>query len=88
LLEHAEPSKRRKQKLDRMKQIDADTRRLESTIEKLKGTSGNGAEPLVRRVVQLEELRNQLELEQQELAEEEARRVPALAAILERLNAK
>jgi hypothetical protein len=88
LSKHAEPARLRKQKLDRMAQIDADTKRLERTIEKLKGTSGNGAEPLVRRVVQLEERRNQLELEAHSLAEAESRRIPALEAILARLNAK
>jgi hypothetical protein len=87
LLRQAEPIKARKQKVERIAQIDSDTARLERTIEKLKGTSGNGTEPLIRRVVALEEQRNRLELERQALAEAETRRLPALASLLERLNA-
>jgi hypothetical protein len=87
LLRHAAPIQAKRRKRDSLERIDADTQRLERTIEKLKGTSGNAAEPLVRRVVELEERRNRLELEQETLAEAEAERLPALSAILEKLNA-
>ena len=87
LLRHAAPIQAKRRKRDSLERIEADTQRLERTIEKLKGTSGNAAEPLVRRVVELEERRNRLELEQETLAEAEAQRLPALSAILEKLNA-
>jgi hypothetical protein len=86
LVRHAAPIQAKRRKRDSLERIEADTQRLERTIEKLKGTSGNAAEPLVRRVVELEERRNRLELEQETLAEAEAARLPALSAILEKLN--
>jgi hypothetical protein len=87
LVRHTAPIQAKRRKRDNLERIEADTQRLERTIEKLKGTSGNAAEPLVRRVVELEERRNRLELEQETLAEAEAQRLPALSAILEKLNA-
>jgi hypothetical protein len=79
------PAKERQQKAERLRQLDREAERLEKTIEKLNGT--DGAEPLVKRVVELERLRNQLEEEQLRLEAAEAERLPALAAIFERMAA-
>lgn len=83
LVRQGAPAKERQQKAERLRQLDRESERLEKTIEKLNGT--DGAEPLVKRVVELERLRNQLEEEQQRLEAGEAARLPALAAILERV---
>jgi hypothetical protein len=83
LVRQGAPAKERQQKADRLRQIDRESERLEKTIEKLNGT--DGAEPLVKRVVELERLRNQLEEEQHRLEAGEAERLPALAAILEKV---
>jgi hypothetical protein len=86
LVKQAEPLKQQQAKQASLEALEKDRQRLEQTIEKLKGTSGNGAEPLVRRLVELEARRNRLEVEKKSLADAEAQRLPALAAILERLN--
>jgi hypothetical protein len=86
LSKHAEPLKQQLLKQTSIDALETDRQRLEQTIEKLKGTSGNGAEPLVRRLVELETRRNRLEAEKKALAEAEAQRLPALAALLARLN--
>jgi hypothetical protein len=83
LVRQGAPAKERQQKAERLRQLDRESERLEKTIEKLNGT--DGAEPLVKRVVELERLRNQLEEEQQRLEGAEAARLPALAGILERV---
>jgi hypothetical protein len=83
---HAEPQKQHELKQASLERLEKDRQRLEQTIEKLTGTSGNGAEPLVRRLIELEAQRNRLEAEKKALADAEAQRLPALAAILERLN--
>jgi hypothetical protein len=83
LVRQGVPAKERQQKADRLRQIDRESERLEKTIEKLNGT--DGAEPLVKRVVELERLRNQLEEEQHRLEAGEAERLPALSVILDRV---
>ena len=83
LVRQGAPSKERQQKAERLRQLDRESERLEKTIEKLNGT--DGAEPLVKRVVELERLRNQLEEEQHRLEAGEAERLPALAVILEKV---
>lgn len=85
LVRQGVPAKERQQKAERLRQIDRESERLEKTIEKLNGT--DGAEPLVKRVVELERLRNQLEEEQQRSEAGEAERLPALAAILDKVAA-
>jgi hypothetical protein len=83
LVRQGVPAKERQQKADRLRQIERESERLEKTIEKLNGT--DGAEPLVKRVVELERLRNQLEEEQHRLEAGEAERLPALSVILDRV---
>lgn len=82
----AEAVKQQQQKQAALERLEADRKRLEQTIEKLSGTSGNGAEPLVRRVIELETKRNQLETELKAGTESATRRLAALSALLERLN--
>jgi hypothetical protein len=72
--------------LQQQQRLETDTKRLEAMIEKLKGTSGNGAEPLVRRLVELEAARNRAETEHKAILDTQALELPALAKILERLN--
>jgi hypothetical protein len=86
LLKGSEPAKQQHQKEASLARLEADRNRLQETIEKLKGTSGNGTEPLVRRLVELEKRRNELEAEVKAGAESATRRVAALRTALERLN--
>jgi hypothetical protein len=72
-----------KQQLDR---LEADRGRLESTLEKLKNTQGRGAEPLVRRVVEIEVARHRIETQQKALMDAQAAELPELGRILGRLN--
>jgi nucleotidyltransferase/DNA polymerase involved in DNA repair len=81
-----EALKQQQQKQAALERLEADRERLEQTIEKLKGTSGNGAEPLVRRLVELETKRNQLEIAVKAGTENATRRLGALSTLLERLN--
>ncbi|HWA73533.1 MAG TPA: hypothetical protein VG937_14405 [Polyangiaceae bacterium] len=86
LLKGAEPAKQQQQKQTSLTRLEADRGRLKETIETLKGTSGNGTEPLVRRLVELEKRRNELEVELKTGAESASRRLAALRSVLERLN--
>jgi hypothetical protein len=82
--ELADQRERRQEDLRRLAEERA---RIEQTVDKLKGASGNAAAPLVRRLMELDARRTRLEADDKASSEAELKRRPQLAAILERLNA-
>jgi len=86
LTKRADTTRAREQKQQALTRLEADIERLEGMLEKLGKSEGDGLAPLTKRLITLEDQRQRLEVEQQALADAEQRRLPALVAILERLN--
>jgi hypothetical protein len=86
VMKRADATRIREQKRQTLGRLEADIKRLEGTLEKLDHAGGEGIAPLTKRLIALEDQRHRLETEEQALADAEEQRLPALVAILERLN--
>jgi len=82
----ADSSRTREKTRQALTRLEADIKRLEGTLEKLGNAGGEGLAPLTKRLITLEDQRHRLEMDEQALVDAEQQRLPALTAILERLN--